>query len=166
MNEHARINNLEYVIRDLVAQHPELDEDEDLRADMLEGSTDLHAVLTRLVAKANEAGAFVSALKGQMSQLAERKKRYERRQEAFRAMMHRLMEAARTRKMELPEATLSIRAVAPQCVITDEAAIPEDFLKIVATPDKAAIREALKEGKTVPGAHMSNGSETLSVRVS
>jgi hypothetical protein len=51
-------------------------------------------------------------------------------------------------------------------LIVDEAAIPADFWK-PSDPklDKKAVGEALKAGREVAGAMMSNGGETLQVRV-
>lgn len=165
MNEHLQARFIEAQIDALIAAYPELAEDEELRADMLDGETDLRALLSRIVGKIREASAFVEAIKTQRDHLSDRQARYKRREEAMRSLAHRLMDAARTRKMELPEATLSVRAVPPSVQIVDENTIPDVYAKLVRQIDKAAVKDALKAGETVPGAALSNGGETLSVRL-
>jgi len=152
-------------IERLLAEYPELAEDEALRADMIEGSTDAFAALDRIIATMREATATVAAIKIQADALWSRAERFERREKAMRALAQRIMEAANIRKAERPEATLSIRAVAPSLVITDESALPDWAWRVRREPDKATIKDRVKAGEFVPGAEMSNGGATLSVRV-
>ena len=49
--------------------------------------------------------------------------------------------------------------------MTAESELPEDYFRTVRSIDKAAIRDAIKAGKFVPGAEMSNGEDTLSIWV-
>lgn len=151
-------------IEQLVVAYPELAEDDQLMADMLEGETDFRAVMSKLVAMDREANAMAEAVKAQMSQMAERKARWTRKSEAMRSLMHKLMDAATARKLTLPEATISVRNVPPAVQITDENAVPEDFAKYERKIDKTALKDVLKNGFDVPGASMSNGSETISIR--
>ncbi len=152
-------------IERLLAEYPELAEDEALRADMVEGSTDAFAVLSRIVATMREATATVAAIKIQADALLSRAERFERREKAMRALAQRIMEAANIRKAELPEATLSIRAVAPRPVVTDEAALPEEAWRTKREHNLKWIADQFRAGEFVPGAEMSNGGATLSVRV-
>lgn len=152
-------------IERLLAEYPELAEDEALRADMIEGSTDAFAVLSEIAKAMADAKAMSMAISDNIDALAERAARYDRRGKAMRALAQRIMEAANIRKAELPEATLSIRAVAPSLVITDEASLPDWAWRVKREPDKAVIKERMKAGDFVPGAEMSNGGSTLSVRV-
>ena len=152
-------------IERLLAEYPELAEDEALRSDMIEGSTDAFAVLSEIAKAMADAKAMSMAISDNIDALAERAARYDRRGKAMRALAQRIMEAANIRKAELPEATLSIRAVAPSLVITDEASLPDWAWRVKREPDKAVIKERMKAGDFVPGAEMSNGGSTLSVRV-
>ena len=56
-------------------------------------------------------------------------------------------------------------AIGEHVIITDESQIDEDFFRVKREPDKKAIKEALEVGINVRGAEMSNGGETLSIRV-
>lgn len=160
----ADVANLAAEIDGLFAAYPELAEDEQLRADMLEGETNLHAVLERLLGVEREANSLAAAVANRIADLQSRKARAERRKEAMRGLMLRLLKAADLQKAPLTEATISVTKGRDSVEITDEAAVPARFLKVVKTPDKTAIGEALKAGKTVKGAALKTGEPTLSVR--
>jgi len=158
------IARLSREIEALIAEYPELADDEQLRADMLEGETSIDDVLTRIVRREREAQAFAGGIKSEMDDLASRLVRYERRGQAMRALAKRVLEAASLTKKELPIATLSIRNGQPKVIITDESAVPDAYCKVTRTPDKTRIKEAIAAGEAVPGAVLSNGEPTLTVR--
>jgi hypothetical protein len=150
--------------------HPEVwDGDEELLADMLEGSTDLHEFLTAAVrlmrkAEANAKGARADADE-YAAPLMLRAARFEQRSEALRALAFRLMQWADVRKLELVPATLSIRAGQPRVIITDEAALPDNCVRIKREPHKTMIRELIDQGVPVQGAELSNSEPQLAVRI-
>jgi hypothetical protein len=76
------------------------------------------------------------------------------------------MQSGEIKTVETPAGTITRKSVPPSVLIVDEAAIPADYWK-PSDPklDKKAVGEALKAGREVPGAMMSNGGETLQVRV-
>ena len=156
---------LEHEIQALIAAYPELAEDEELRASMVEGSTEAFDVLARCVAHEAEAKAMSTALAARMDDLKIRVSRFEKRREAMRDLIFRVMNAADLRKAELPEATLSIRPGTAKVIVSSEDELPDDYFRVTRSVDKAAIRDALKAGKFVPGAELSNGEDTLSIRV-
>lgn len=160
----ADVANLEAEINDLLAAYPELSEDEELRSDMLEGSTQAHDVLTRLLTIEREAVTLGKAVAERISDLQARKARAEKRKDAMRALMLRVMRAGGIQKAPLVEATVSVTKGRDSVEITDEAAVPPRFLRVVKSPDKTAIKEALDAGKKVKGAQMKTGEPTLSVR--
>lgn len=160
----ADVANLAAEIDSLLVAYPELAEDEQLRADMLEGETNLHAVLERLLGVEREANSLVGAVKARIDDLQSRKSRAERRKDAMRALMLRLLQASGLQKAPLTEATISVTKGRDSVEITDEASIPARFLKVVKSPDKGLIKEALDAGKKVKGAQIKTGAETLSVR--
>ena len=152
-------------IEALLAAVPELNEDEDLRHDMLEGETGLHELVSRALDARADALGMADAIKKRMTDLRERKARYDRRTQALGELIQSLMEIANIRKLELPEATVSVRRAPDKIVIVDEAAVPPGFFRIRRELDKAALKKALAAGEEVPGATLSNGGETISVRV-
>lgn len=161
----ADVANLEAIFADMLAAFPELEADEELRADMLEGETNFHAVLTRLVNGERDADSLAKAVAGRISDLQARKSRAERRKEALRGLMFKLLKAAGVPRVPLADATISIGKKAAVVEIVDEALLPKAYVRVSTSPDKTAIKEALQAGASVPGAKMGEAGEQLSVRV-
>ncbi len=155
---------LEREFADLLAAYPELADDEDLRADTIEGETDAHRVLGKIVAIERDANSMAAAIGERIKELQARKQRSERRKDAMRGLAFRLMKAGNLPKVSLPEATLSISRKAATVEIYDEDALPDTVVKLTRTPDKTAIKAALAHGE-VAGARMGEVGETLTVRV-
>lgn len=149
----------------LTVAYPELCEDEQFLADVIEGETDVFEVLSILVRQANESKAICAGLSDYVKDIGERKGRIERRVEAKRALIMSIMDAAGLTKAALPEATLSIRAGSQKPVVDDANTLPDDLVRIERKPDMAAIKAALEAGREVPGIHLSNAEPSLTVRV-
>jgi len=152
-------------IASLRALHPELVEDEESWLLALESETDLTETLRAIERKRQETAGLAGGIVYAVAQLHARQERFERRETVLRAILFKLLQAADLRKVELPEATLSVRNGTPKVVITDETALPDDFFRVVREPDKSFIKDCLKEGDIVPGAMLSNAEPCLSVRV-
>lgn len=159
------VAQIEREIENLIASYPEMAEDETLRADMIEGSTDATAILSKIVDRMQEAETMAAAIQKRVNDLDARQKAFDRRGDAMRSLAFRIMTAANLRKMPLPEATLSIRAVPRSLAINDESQIPAEFTRTKTELDRGKIKQALLDGAEIPGAHLTNGSETLSVRI-
>lgn len=141
------------------------DEDDDvLLADMLEAETDLHPMLEKLLGWIEEDEGNVANLKQQVEDRTERRRRFEARIAAKREAVMALLDCAGLDKLQLPEATLSVRALSPKPVVADEAALPDDVCRVKRTPDMALIRAALDAGGTVAGVTLDNGGRSLTIR--
>lgn len=138
-----------------------LDDDERLYLDTLEGETDLFEWVRRLLGKIEEDEGNVLALKEQIGDRTVRKSRAEHRIETTREALKALLESAKLDKLTLPEATLSVRDVAPKIIVTDEAAVPDEYVRITRKPDMAAIKAATE---SVPGTSTDNGGTSLTIR--
>ena len=155
---------LEREFADLVAAYPELAEDDELRADTIEGETDAYRVLGKIVAIERDANSMVLAIGERAKELAVRKDRYTRRKDAMRALLLRLLKAADLTKVSLPEATVSLGKGRAGAEIVDESLLPDNVVKLKREPDKTAIKAALDAGEDVPGAVLREGQPTLTVR--
>lgn len=166
MNQYLKmdVDQLTRDIDQLVLEYPELADDEQLRKDMLEGETDLHSVIAKALEQSQRAGETVGGIADRQKDLAERKKRYSNKKDALRGWVFKIMQRADLPKLELPQATLSIRAGVQRVEYSGDD-IPVDFTKTEIKPDAMKIKTALKEGKTVVGAFLSNAQPTLSVRI-
>lgn len=146
-------------VRDIIG------DDDDAIHDALEGETNLLEAISDAVNRIAELEAHQEALAIQAKALAERKSRFEVQAERVRAAVLVAMGIAELRKLELPQATISRKPVPPKAVITSEAEIPSRFWK-PSDPklDRKAVLDALKAKEIVPGAELSNGSETISIK--
>lgn len=158
-------NTVRQQITTLLLKYPELQEDDILRADMIEGETETYDLLSQIVRKIGDAQALAEGTKQYIQQLTERKARIERREESLRLLAFNIMQSGEIKKAELPEGTLSIRNGTPKVIITDEKALPDAFLNFVATPSKTTIKEAIGRGESVPGACLSNAEPCLMLKV-
>lgn len=152
-------------ISDLIAVYPELEDDETLRADTLEGETDINNVLAKLVQEREAAYGMAEGVKIPVEDLRQRKARLERRGDGYGEAIERIMNAAGLSKVTLSNATLSITNAAASVVVSDEAAVPDRFWRVKREIDKAAINAAVKAGEEIPGVTVSNGGTRLTVRV-
>jgi hypothetical protein len=147
----------------LLSLHPELEEDDVLRQDMIEAETGALELIDKLVEAERETKALGDGLDAAMARLEKRGDRFARRQIALRKYIMQIMEAANLRKVERPAATLTIAAGRQKVVITDEDALPEDCMRIKREPDKIRISSHLHRGDYIPGATLSNPEPVLRI---
>ena len=164
----------------LRAHYPGMEDDEQTWIDTLEGETDLKEVAAKLIERSLECKSMTTGIKERADALAARKKRLEDQEKSLRGAALILLQEAGLKKLELPEATLSVRDLAPRLIVTDESKIPaaccETVQKIVMDKVKAAV-EAFEADKaqramtdpavlseTFPGVEWNNGGASLTVR--
>jgi hypothetical protein len=168
MNLKFDADRLRTEIQFLLVQYPELQDDEDLLLGTLEGSTQLIEFLTAVHRYREDTRALADGSQQRMDELVARKKRLGLRVEFITRLMQSILSAAQIRKIELPEVTLSIRSN-PQTLHVDETIdlneLPEDLIRIKREVDRKKIREALLEGRNVPGCVLTDAPPSLSVRV-
>lgn len=153
-------------IENLKVSYPDLIEDDEAWQASLESETDAHELLRSIVFRIDDAKAMVIGTKDRFEELKARKDRYESRIEGLRELAFKIMQSAELAKIELPEATLSLRAGTQQLVgDADPASLPDDLCKISRDLDRKAIKDALKTGQTVPGFELSNSPPSLTIRI-
>lgn len=143
------------------------DDDEAIH-DAVEGETNLFEAIDAGLERLSEIDGLLVGLSKVMEKLKLREGRFKRQQEAIRTAICVAMEAAEIKKVERPTATVTRKAVAPTAIITDETLLPSAYFSVPKTPDpkpdKRLILSALKDGEEVPGAELSNGSETIQIK--
>lgn len=143
----------------------EFTDDPDTLADTIEGETNLHEAIAKVMDGITEDEVMIAGLRTMTEQLVNRRLRFENRIDRRRNAIERAMAAGELTKLELPQATLSIRRVPPKLQVLSETLIPESFW--VPQPpklDRGEIAAAIKAGREVPGAALDNGSTTLAIR--
>jgi len=140
-------------------------DDEEAAADAIEGETSLIEVITSAVERVAELDTLAAATKSRIDDLKARRDRFDRQAENIRTALVAALGAVEMRKLELPLATLTIKAVPPKANVISEADVPSTYWKPQPPKlDLKAITEALKAREAVPGASLSNGSETIQIR--
>lgn len=148
----------------LLADYPDLLDDEDLARDMAEGETDIKSVASRALTRRIEAETMATAIRDRERTLAARRQRLERQAEAMSDLIRRLLDAGKLSKLELPEATVSARDGLDSVDVTDLDALPQGYFRTVRQADKAAIVKSIKAGETIPGATLTPGKPGITVR--
>lgn len=158
----------EYLREQLLVQFPELAEDDQALVDTLDGLSDLDQMLVAVMRSTEDDSMMVAGIKARVEELTERGKRLAHRIETKRDLICRVMDHAGIKKVEAAEFTLSLRQAPDKVVITDETLLPPRFLRTpeppAPQPDKKLIADALKAKQDVPGAMLSNGGVSLSIR--
>lgn len=153
-------------IENLKLIHPEILEDDEAWLATLESETNFDEILTTIVRRIEDTRALVIGTKDRFEELQSRKERFEQRIETLRDLAFKIMQSAGIAKLELPEATLSLRA--GRVNVTGEpdmAKLPEECRKITVTADRTEIKKALERGFPIAGCELSNGPPSLSIRV-
>lgn len=149
----------------LLTDYPEIGEDIELLADSLEGETGLYKILERALSARQEALSMATAIKERETGLKERRERYERQGDAYKALMLSMMQYAEQEKVTLVEATLSITKPRSSVSVEDASQLPQGYYKTERVADKKAIKDAIEAGSEIPGAYMQQGEAGLTIRV-
>lgn len=141
-------------------------DDEALILDTVEGETGLFEAIDALLARMAVNRAMVEGLGKVLADLDLRAARYEKRIDTDRALIEQALMIAELSKVERPAATLSLTNRAPKVEVQTEADIPAEFWKAGEPKlDKKALAAAIKDGRTVPGACLSNAAPSLTIRI-
>lgn len=151
-------------VHKLLEAHPELAEDDELRADMILGETEIDRIASRLVRIIGERKARAEGLTGYITELQERKARELRAVEGARDLLRSILQAGNIDKLSLPEATVSITKPRIKCIVDDVNELPQGYFVTERRAKTAEIKAALEAGEEIPGARLALGDEGLTVR--
>lgn len=150
---------------ELLRRFPSLADDEQALLDTLDGESDFDRQVLAVLRSADHDDMLAAGIESRLDELQARKARLAERVTQKRAAILSAMQAAERKKVELPDATVSVRATPAKVIIVDEAQIPPDYFEPQPPRlSKTAVKVALDEGKEVPGAMLSNGGVTLAIR--
>lgn len=137
----------------------ELDLDEQTLADTLEaigGALEEKATNVAFVARNLE--ALASSIKDAEAQMSSRRKALERRAASLREYILRCMRDAGVQRLEGPYLRLTVRANPAAVDVFDASQLPAEYMRRPEppppAPDKTAIKDALRAGRDVPGARL------------
>lgn len=119
---------------------------------------EFNAKAVAIVHYSKNIGSDIDAIDAEIKRLTARKKAIQSRDEWLKGYLLSNMQACGITEIKCPVFTIRLRDNPESVVIDDEAAIPAEFMKTppppAATPDKDAIKAAIKEGRDVPGVHI------------
>lgn len=162
-------------------------EDEALLIDAIEGETNLFEMIDALLERRADSLGLAEGVAKAIERLEVRKRRFEARAEADKALVEQALSIAEVKTVERPIGTLTMARRAPSLVIAEESDIPAKYWKagepkldrkalaadlaarakaIAALPEDPAEREAAiaELPPEIPGASLSNGAPSLTVR--
>ena len=144
-------------------------EDDELILDAIEGQTNALEAVSMVLRLIGEDDARAASLKALEADYAARRGRYEARVKSSRNALLNFMQEFGLKKIERPEATLSISNSAPRVSFApdlDPKDLPADFQRVTIEADKAKITEAMKADAdlTFPGVYWTNGGQSLTLR--
>lgn len=144
--------------------HSEALEDADLMLVLAEGQTSfLETIDAMLEADLND-DALLHGLKASKDTLAVRLHRLEERRASRRSILEQALFLLERKSLERPTATIVLSERSPSLVVEEEAQIPARFFELRPVLNRRLTKEALEAGDSVPGARLSNGMLTLTVR--
>jgi hypothetical protein len=151
--------------RDLVAALRGEGHDDDTIHDTAEGELSFHDAISRALAEIDECEVMGLGLSVKLGEFSARKARCESRAARLRGLIEQAMVVADLSAIKLPTATLTVKAVPPKAIVTDEAQLPARFwMSPPPVLDKTAINDAVKAGEAIPGVSMTNGTTSLQIR--
>lgn len=139
-------------------------DDDQAAADMIEGETSLFEALDRAISEIKNCEIMSVGCADAIDTLTARKRRADNRKGVIRAAIEQAMATVDLKTVQRPTATLTISHRAGKAIITEESEIPARFFKPQAPKlDLKALTDALK-AESVPGAHLGNGTISLTIR--
>jgi hypothetical protein len=157
-------NEITSLLASIYINNPELKEDDDFKSDILEGSTDYLDIVNKCLLELSITTGYIEGIKITRTRIEDKIQRYEKREQAIRSILRRLLEIADMKTVRAPNGTISLAIKTPVVQIINEDLLPEEFMRIKKEPNRTLIGQKLKAGEDVPGATLSNGGETLIVR--
>lgn len=108
----------------------------------------------------------ITAIDSQINRLQARKKAIVNNQESLKEYLRHNMEVSGISKIKHPLFTITLGAPTEIVSVEDESLLPDEFITVKTTisPDKIAIKKALKEGEQVNGACLTNGKSRLLIK--
>jgi type II secretory pathway component PulL len=132
--------------------------------EIVENEVDVLERLRKMLRVARLAEADAKGTADVIAELQERKARLAEKSAKSRRIVQWALEELGMTKLDCADMSVSLRASAPGVEIVDLSQLPERYVKVTIAPDKAAIREALKQGEEIPGACLKNAGNALTVR--
>jgi hypothetical protein len=125
-------------------------DDDELFADMVEGQTNAVELIAKLHSDRAATLELIEGIKAREADLKARKARLQNREAAVKAAIGQVLRAVDLPKVELPEATYSVREGKPKLEIVDAEAVPLCYCVLRHVPAKGFIDIHFKDAAELP----------------
>ena len=158
-------------LHDLTGQYLELASNEDLPADAVIDT--LQSIVWTIEEKAQalvkwslDIQGDVDKIDAEIDRLTAKKKTIQSRKESLIEYIKNNMEACEIKKISCAFFTKTLVAGQEVVDVYDADAIPDDYVnvKTTVTPDKNAIKRALKDGREIAGCKLSTGKSSIRIK--
>lgn len=129
-----------------------------------EATEDVHALLARVLRAAVDADDLMEGAKERAQIIGARAARYGSQKDQLRALAMAILDTIGETRVKLPDLTASIGAGKPRVNITDEALIPDEYMRIRREVNKTEILSGMVLGELVPGAELLPPMPVLTIR--
>jgi hypothetical protein len=162
----AAASYAEYVrqqIDRLVSRYPEIAEDAELMAGMIEGETDFDKALDIILDAFLDKIAMKEAVLSRIEDARERADRFGRNADAYKELAFTLMQTANKTMARRPLGTLVVSKGRKKLEL-DEDFNAQGYMRVKAEPMRSDILAALTAGNDIPGARLVDSDPALSIR--
>ncbi len=159
-------------LRDWIAEQYNVNPDDPVVLDTLEGATNLHEMIASLAREARRRKANAEALATIIDENKKRKERHEAAAESIRSAIARAMLDAGLKRSEAPDATITVRMGESKPKVVSEELLPDWYWeeKIIRKPDMSEIKLTIElrkengDSEPIPGVVMTNPAPILTIR--
>lgn len=151
---------------ELLKAYPELDAEDETLLGTLEGESNIDRMIASVVRSIVEDELFAEALSQRTKDMRARQERLGRRAQTKRQLVASVMAEIGMKKLATDDMTISQGYTQPSVVVIAEQDIPIEYFrtKTITEINKAAIKDGLKAGSSIPGATLSNPQPNITVR--
>ena len=140
-----------------------LPEDDPDKIEMMNVEGDYSALMDWVILKRAEALATEDAIKSLIEKYTIRKSMAANNAEKMKDILRILMESAGEMKYKSAVGTVTRKALPQKAVIVSPELVPDEYCKKEIS--KTLVNQAVAEGIEIPGVVMSNGGESVTVRI-
>ena len=149
-------------LRDMLRDETDADQIEML----LQAIDDLESEKLEIcLSEVEELDKDIEFMKNRISQLQEKKKIQEAKKVKLKEICLHTLQQSGEKSRQVGDVKISRRKGVKKAIIDTEILLPKEYLEIIEKPKTREILKALKEGKTVDGAHLEEGDETLTIKL-
>lgn len=139
----------------------------DMIADTLEGVQGMFEEKAQnVVVIANQYERNLGMVQAEIDRLNHMKESIQRQRDSLKEYLRVNMERTGITKIECPLFKITLRKATTTCTVTNESSLPDDYVsvKTVVSPDKRKILADLKSGVDIPGAELSLGKTSITIK--